>query len=75
VRAVITVGRQDPKPNSNLFGVEVALLLGSVRGFTDILVELQDSQRATISYRWRAPGPNLEGMDAVLSAQGLRRVR
>ena len=75
MRAVITVGRHDPKPNANLVGTEVVLLLGGVRGFTDILVERQDSQRATISYRWRAPGPNLEGMDTALMAQGLRRLR
>ena len=75
MRAVITVGRHDPKPNANLVGAEVVLLLGGVRGFSDILVERQDSQRVTISYRWQAPGPNLEGMDAVLMAQGLRRLR
>lgn len=75
MRAMITVGRRDPTPNSNLFGSEVALLLGNVRGFTDVLVELQDSQRATLSYRWQAPGPHLADMDAMLTAQGLRRVR
>jgi len=75
VRAMITVERLSSSTSPYRVGPEAAGLLGTMPGVSEIVVEHQDLQRATISYTWKDPGTHSESMDAVLLKQAMRLIR
>jgi len=75
MRQIITVERSRSSLSSYLIWQDAAGVLGGIAGISEIQLEHQDSNRATISYEWEGPDEHSNGVDATLMLQGMRRIR
>ena len=74
MRAVIVVrhSRSDPSPFE--VGPQAMMVLESLPGVSEIRVDSEDSDRATLSYRWTDPGERSASIGIALALNGMHLI-
>jgi len=75
MRSMITVERLPSSYGSYLLGLDAAKVLAAVTGISEVHVENQYIDRATLSYDWSDEQRDFERIDQVLDSKGMRRIR
>jgi hypothetical protein len=56
-------------------GANAKSILTGIAGVSQVQIESEEIDRATLSYQWKDPGAHFIGIDETLRLQGMRRVR
>ena len=75
MRSMITVERLPSSYDSYLLGLDAAKVLAAVTSISEVHVENQYIDRATLSYDWSDEQRDFERIDQVLDSKGMRRIR
>ncbi len=75
MRSMITVERLPNSHGSYLLGAGASKMLSTIVGISDVSIEKQYIDRATLSYVWADSSRNFEKIDHLLESKGMRRVR
>jgi D-aminopeptidase len=75
MRGMVTVERNRSVPSPYLVGADAMALLATIPGVTTVVLEQQDTRRATISFQWKDSGSHSAGIDTIFAANGMRVVR
>lgn len=74
MRAVIVVRHSRTHPSPLEVGPQAMMVLEALPGVSEIRVDSEDSDRATLSYRWKDPGERSASMGIAFALNGLRLI-
>jgi hypothetical protein len=72
---IATILRFTPPDATHAVGANAKRILAGIDGVTQVQIESEEIDRATLSYQWKDPGAHFIGIDETLRLQGMRRVR
>ena len=81
MRSSMMVRRESSSREVAVIGEQASLVLSSIQGISDVRVENQYVDRATLSLRWKVGGsnfdfrPDFEKIDQQLQAMGMHRMQ
>ena len=75
MRAMISVERLPDSHGSYLLGPDASRMLSTVVGISEVNIENQFIDRATLSYEWTDPARDFARIDQLLETKGMRRIR
>jgi hypothetical protein len=75
MRSMITVERLPNSHGSYLLGPDVSKMLGTIFGISEVSIESQFIDRATLSYQSSELDRSFDRIDELLATKGMRRVR
>jgi hypothetical protein len=74
MRAIIVVRHHRARPSPYDVGAQAVIVLGALPGVSEIRIDREDSNRATISYRWKDPGVQSACISVALASQDMQLI-
>lgn len=74
MRATMKIERHLTSFASYLIGEDASKILATINGVSVVRIDAQHIDRATLSYECSEHGANLDQIDQLLGAKGMRRV-
>lgn len=75
MRSMITIVRFPSLDTVHSAGANARRVLAGIEGVSDVRIQSEEIDRATLSYQWADSGSHFVRMDETLRLQGMRRVR
>jgi hypothetical protein len=74
MRAVIVIRHCPARASPHDVGAQAVIVLESLPGVSEVRIDHEDSNRATISYRWKDPGVHSACIGVALASQGMQLI-
>jgi hypothetical protein len=75
MRGMVTIERSRLLHSPPLITADAIAVIAAMPGMSNVMLEIEDTYRATISFAWKDVGVHSPGMDVLLQAEGMRVVR